>query len=61
MACSIQWEESSFYRSGRWPKGGARVAVVVAVPRSRRGKAWVRRVGEVLAVTQGLTAVKTRL
>jgi hypothetical protein len=48
MVCSIWWEEPSFYRSGRWPKGGAGVIVVVAVPRSRRGKAWARTVAGVL-------------
>ena len=48
--CSIRAEGSSFYSRWRWPWGGARVAVVVDVPRSRRGKAWVRRVPGALVV-----------
>jgi hypothetical protein len=50
LACSVQWEGLPFYRRGRWPWGGAAVVVVVvAVPRSRRGKAWARTVAGVLA------------
>jgi hypothetical protein len=49
LACSVQWEGLPFYRRGRWPWGGAAVVVVVAVPRSRRAKAWARTVAGILA------------
>jgi hypothetical protein len=61
LACSVQWEGLPFYRRGRWPWGGAAVVVVVAVPRSRRGKAWARTVAGVLARLTRVMAVKTRL
>jgi hypothetical protein len=59
--CSDQWEGSSFYRSGRWLWGGARVAGVVVGPGLRRGKGWARTIAGVLARLTRVMAVKTRV
>ena len=59
--CSIRAEKSSFYRSGRWPWGGARVVVAVAVPMLRRGKSWACLVAAALVVMTRLIVARQRL
>jgi hypothetical protein len=58
LACSKQWEEPSFYRSGRWPKGEAEVIVVVAVPTLRRGVGWASWVAAALVMTNRLVVAR---
>ena len=59
--CSIRAEKSSFYRSGRWLWGGARVAGVVVGPGLRRGKEWARLVAAVLAKMTRVIVAQKRL
>ena len=61
MVWWIEERGSSFYRSGRWPWGGARVAGVVVGPGLRRGKGWARTIAGVLARLMRVMAGKTRV
>jgi hypothetical protein len=61
VAYSNQWEELSFYRRGRWPKGRAGVVIVVAVPTLRRGKGWASWVAAALVMTKSLIVARQRL